>query len=137
MNKGELIKAMAEKTGFSQKDAAAAYDAFVCAVTESLKAGEKVGVGVIVPRPCVKLLFYDKAGAVFLSQCVDHRFDIHCFFTLFCFLCHHDRILAHKLFNCFRKIKIRLHIFTERNTVIGCIDNGHGIFTVIRQSHRT
>lgn len=42
MNKGELIKAMAEKTGFSQKDAAAAYDAFVCAVTESLKAGEKV-----------------------------------------------------------------------------------------------
>ncbi len=42
MNKGELIKAMAEKAGFSQKDAAAAYDAFVCAVTEALKAGEKV-----------------------------------------------------------------------------------------------
>ncbi len=42
MNKGELIKAMAEKTGFSQKDAAAAYEAFVCAVTEALKAGEKV-----------------------------------------------------------------------------------------------
>ncbi len=42
MNKGELIKAMADKAGFSQKDAAAAYDAFVCAVTEALKAGEKV-----------------------------------------------------------------------------------------------
>ncbi len=42
MNKGELIKAMAEKAGFSQKDAAAAYEAFVCAVTEALKAGEKV-----------------------------------------------------------------------------------------------
>lgn len=42
MNKGELIKAMAEKTGFSQKDAAAAYDAFVASVTDALKAGEKV-----------------------------------------------------------------------------------------------
>ena len=42
MNKGELIKAMAEKAGFTQKDAAAAYDAFVEAVTDALKAGEKV-----------------------------------------------------------------------------------------------
>ncbi len=42
MNKGELIKAMAEKAGFSQKDAATAYEAFVCAVTDALKAGEKV-----------------------------------------------------------------------------------------------
>ncbi len=42
MNKGELIKAMAEKAGFTQKDAAAAYDAFVAAVTDALKAGEKV-----------------------------------------------------------------------------------------------
>ena len=42
MNKGELIKARAEKTGFSAKDAAAAYEAFVASVTEALKAGEKV-----------------------------------------------------------------------------------------------
>ena len=42
MNKGELIKAMAEKTGFSQKDAAAAYEAFIASVTEALKAGDKV-----------------------------------------------------------------------------------------------
>ena len=42
MNKGELIKAMAEKTGFSQKDAAAAYEAFVASVTDALKAGDKV-----------------------------------------------------------------------------------------------
>ena len=42
MNKGELIKAMAEKAGFTQKDAAAAYDAFIESVTEALKAGEKV-----------------------------------------------------------------------------------------------
>ena len=42
MNKGELIKAMAEKAGFTQKDAAAAYEAFVEVVTDSLKAGEKV-----------------------------------------------------------------------------------------------
>ncbi len=42
MNKSELIKAMAVKTGFSQKDAAAAYEAFVAVVTETLKAGDKV-----------------------------------------------------------------------------------------------
>ena len=40
MNKGELIKAMAEKAGFTNKDAAIAYDAFVATVTEALKAGE-------------------------------------------------------------------------------------------------
>ena len=42
MNKGELIKAMAEKAGFTNKDAAVAYDAFVATVTEALKAGDKV-----------------------------------------------------------------------------------------------
>lgn len=42
MNKGELIKAIAAKAGFSQKDAAAAYDAFIASVTEAMKAGEKV-----------------------------------------------------------------------------------------------
>ena len=42
MNKGELIKAIAEKAGFTQKDATAAYDAFIASVTEALKAGDKV-----------------------------------------------------------------------------------------------
>lgn len=42
MNKGEFIKAMADKAGFTQKDAAAAYDAFVSTVTDALKAGDKV-----------------------------------------------------------------------------------------------
>ena len=42
MNKGELIKIMAEKAGFTNKDAAFAYDAFIATVTEALKAGEKV-----------------------------------------------------------------------------------------------
>ncbi len=42
MNKGELIKAMAEKAGFTNKDAAIAYEAFVDVVTEALKAGDKV-----------------------------------------------------------------------------------------------
>jgi DNA-binding protein HU-beta len=42
MNKGELIKAMAEKAGFTNKDAAIAYDAFVETITECLKNGEKV-----------------------------------------------------------------------------------------------
>ena len=38
MNKGELIKAMAEKAGFTNKDAAIAYDALVDTITEALKA---------------------------------------------------------------------------------------------------
>ena len=42
MNKGELIKAMAEKAGFTNKDAAIAYDAFIASVTDALKAGDKV-----------------------------------------------------------------------------------------------
>ena len=42
MNKSELIKAMAEKSGLSQKDAGLAYEAFVEAVTDALKAGDKV-----------------------------------------------------------------------------------------------
>ena len=44
MNKGELIKAIAEKAGFTNKDAAIAYDAFIATVTEALKAGEKVNL---------------------------------------------------------------------------------------------
>ena len=42
MNKGELIKAMADKAGFSQKDATIAYEAFVEVLTKALKAGDKV-----------------------------------------------------------------------------------------------
>ncbi|MBO4939421.1 MAG: HU family DNA-binding protein [Clostridia bacterium] len=42
MNKGEFIKVMADKAGFTQKDAAAAYEAFVSTVTEALKEGDKV-----------------------------------------------------------------------------------------------
>lgn len=44
MNKGELIKVMAEKAGFTNKDAAIAYDAFIETITEALKAGEKVNL---------------------------------------------------------------------------------------------
>ena len=42
MNKGELIKAVAAKAGFSVKDAGIAYEAFLEVVTEALKNGEKV-----------------------------------------------------------------------------------------------
>ena len=42
MNKGELIKAMADKAGFSQKDASIAYESFIEIVTKALKAGDKV-----------------------------------------------------------------------------------------------
>ena len=44
MNKGELIKAIAEKAGFTNKDAAIAYEAFEATVKEALKAGEKVQI---------------------------------------------------------------------------------------------
>lgn len=48
MNKGELIKELAEKTGYTQKDAGLFLDAYVETVTETLKKGEKlqlVGLG--------------------------------------------------------------------------------------------
>ena len=44
MNKTELIAAIAEKAGLTRKDSAAALDAFMTAVEESLKAGEKVTI---------------------------------------------------------------------------------------------
>lgn len=42
MNKQELISAMAEKANLSKKDAEAALAAFVCAVEDTLKNGDKV-----------------------------------------------------------------------------------------------
>lgn len=42
MNKGEFLKAMAEIGDYSGKEAAQAYDAFVGAVTEALRKGEKI-----------------------------------------------------------------------------------------------
>ena len=42
MNKGEFVKAMAEKASLTMKEAGDAYDAFVGALTDALKAGEKV-----------------------------------------------------------------------------------------------
>lgn len=50
MNKGELIKAVAAKAGFTNKDAALAYEALVEVITETLQKGEKVqlvGLGTI------------------------------------------------------------------------------------------
>ena len=42
MNKGELVRRVAEKTGFTQKDAGEFLDAYLDAVTEALQNGEKV-----------------------------------------------------------------------------------------------
>jgi DNA-binding protein HU-beta len=42
MNKSEFIKAIADKAGFTNKDATLAYDAFISTVTETLKAGDKI-----------------------------------------------------------------------------------------------
>jgi DNA-binding protein HU-beta len=42
MNKGELITAIAEKSGLLKKDAAKALDAFMASVEESIKKDEKV-----------------------------------------------------------------------------------------------
>ena len=44
MNKAELINAIAEQAGLSKVDSKKALEAFVCAVTESLKAGERVSL---------------------------------------------------------------------------------------------
>ena len=42
MNKTELIAAVAEKSGLSKKDAAAAVESVIAAVSDSLVKGEKV-----------------------------------------------------------------------------------------------
>ncbi len=42
MNKGEFIKAMADRASLTVKEAGVAYDAFVGAVTDALKQGDKV-----------------------------------------------------------------------------------------------
>ena len=42
MNKSELVTAMAEKSRLSKKDCEAALDAFVAAIGDALKNGEKV-----------------------------------------------------------------------------------------------
>lgn len=44
MNKTQFIKSIAETTGFTVKEATAAYDAFVDSITASLKKGEKVSL---------------------------------------------------------------------------------------------
>jgi len=42
MNKGELIKSMAEKSGLTQKDSEAALNSFMKSVEEALVKGDKV-----------------------------------------------------------------------------------------------
>ena len=42
MNKSEFIKAISEKSGVTQKDTVAVYEALVETVTETLKKGEKI-----------------------------------------------------------------------------------------------
>lgn len=42
MNKGELVKAIGEKAGLSQKDAGAAFDALTVIIAETLKKNEKI-----------------------------------------------------------------------------------------------
>lgn len=44
MNKGELIKVMAKKADFTEKDATIAYNAFIETITEALKSGDKVAL---------------------------------------------------------------------------------------------
>lgn len=42
MNKSELIAAMAEKSNLSKKDCETALDAFIAAIEDTLKSGDKV-----------------------------------------------------------------------------------------------
>ncbi len=44
MTKADLVNAMAEKTGLSKSDAERALKAFIEAVTDALKVGEKVAM---------------------------------------------------------------------------------------------
>lgn len=44
MNKSELVRAIAEKSGLTLKDAGAAFDGFIGAVTDALKSGDKIQV---------------------------------------------------------------------------------------------
>lgn len=44
MNKSDLINAMAEKSGLSKADSKKALDAFVAAILEVLKEGDKVAL---------------------------------------------------------------------------------------------
>jgi DNA-binding protein HU-beta len=44
MNKAELISAMAETAGLSKVDSKKALDAFISAVTNALKSGDKVSL---------------------------------------------------------------------------------------------
>jgi len=44
MNKGDIVNAIANKAGFTLKDADEAYKAFVEAVAEALKAGDSVAL---------------------------------------------------------------------------------------------
>ena len=42
MNKSDLIRAIANNAGITLKDAGSAFDGFVAAITDGLKAGEKI-----------------------------------------------------------------------------------------------
>jgi DNA-binding protein HU-beta len=44
MNKTEFIQAVSEKAGLSKADSKKAVDAFICTVTEELKAGNKIAL---------------------------------------------------------------------------------------------
>ncbi|MDO4214399.1 MAG: HU family DNA-binding protein [Bacteroidales bacterium] len=44
MNKNELVAAIAEKSGLTKTDSKKALDGFIAAVTDALKAGEKVAL---------------------------------------------------------------------------------------------
>lgn len=44
MNKNELIRAIANKAGITLKDASAALDSVIGAITDGLKAGEKIQI---------------------------------------------------------------------------------------------
>jgi len=44
MNKAEFIKAVADKAGFTQKDAGIAFEAMVATIVETLKKGDKIAL---------------------------------------------------------------------------------------------
>ena len=75
MNKGEFVKAMADKAHLTIKEAGVAYDAFVEVVTDTMKKGEKVqlvGFGTFVAKKkeaCVRPNPQKKGETIKVAAC--------------------------------------------------------------------
>ena len=71
MNKAELVAAVAEKTGFTKKDAEVAINAMVASIEDALVKGDKVqliGFGTFETRESRKKLLKSKHPRLLFSK---------------------------------------------------------------------